>query len=817
MADPVRTPLLGVSGKSRSGPTDGGDSSINAAAIPSRRRSKSSRHLRVTSNRYRVKPPRGLKRRSTDLLESLIGEADLAAGKRAGRPGALEKWEFPGWGVQRAVNSYDERQVPDEDEAHEIKLDQFRATAICGNDITSSCLYVAGLCTASAGKMAPVCLMVVAFLLYLFRGIYGEVVTALPVNGGAYNVLLNTTSKTIASLAACLTLLSYVATGVVSGTDAAIYAKTLWEELNVEIATICLLGFFALLVIWGISDSANVALVMFVGHLTTLLVLIGFCIAYAVKHHDIVADNWHSDFPDIVAGGETIASGNAATALFFGVSSALLGISGFETSANFVEEQAPGVFVKTLRNMWVAVAFFNPVLSLLSLLVMPIDDIYTHQGALLARMGEVTGGSFLRIWVAIDATVVLSGAVLTSFVGVTGLVRRMAMDRCLPQFLLNENSCRKTNHWIVIGFFLVSTSLFLMLRGNVETLSGVYNLAFLAVMSLFAIGCMMLKWKRPKIPRAVRSSYGIIATALTLVWLGLLGNVLRNPKVVQYFVLYFACTTLVVFIMFQRIRILRVMLHASKFIIHNAFQCSKKIESSLTKSLIEIHRNPIVFFAKGSRLTTLNKAVLYVKANEQTHRLCFVHVCKDGDALDPELRKNVHLLDSIYPKLRIDLIVVYGTFGPKVIKWLAKELGIPTNMMFIACPDEKFPFKFDSLGGVRVITNEHARDAPPALPPLVRAHSNTGDGTDDLHLSAAFVSTDSSGKPRNAYDRTITTSISLGQPPAGLGAGAGAGVGASTPLSPGAFSTITDGGGPGSPVHTVVAMASPGDMETKTD
>lgn len=46
----------------------------------------------------------------------------------------------------------------------------------------------------------------------------------------------------------------------------------------------------------------------------------------------------------------------------------------------------------------------------------------------------------------------------------------------------------------------------------------------------------MLKWKRPRIPRAVRASYVGIVVALILVTLGLLGNVLRNPKVVQYFV-----------------------------------------------------------------------------------------------------------------------------------------------------------------------------------------------------------------------------------------------------------------------------------------
>lgn len=71
------------------------------------------------------------------------------------------------------------------------------------------------MCVA-AGVMAPVALLLVSLMLYLFRSVYGEVGTALPMNGGAYNCLLNTTSKFTASMAAALTLLSYVATGTVS-------------------------------------------------------------------------------------------------------------------------------------------------------------------------------------------------------------------------------------------------------------------------------------------------------------------------------------------------------------------------------------------------------------------------------------------------------------------------------------------------------------------------------------------------------------------------------------------------------------------------
>lgn len=125
-------------------------------------------------------------------------------------------WEFPGWGTAERIDDLDTgpsgRTYFD---LHMIdKLGEWKATAICGNDITSSCLYVVALCSVYAGPFAPLALGLVALVLYLFRKIYSEVGTALPLNGGAYNALLNTTTKAKASVAACLTLLSYIATAV---------------------------------------------------------------------------------------------------------------------------------------------------------------------------------------------------------------------------------------------------------------------------------------------------------------------------------------------------------------------------------------------------------------------------------------------------------------------------------------------------------------------------------------------------------------------------------------------------------------------------
>lgn len=111
------------------------------------------------------------------------------------------------------------------------KLSQFPATAICGNDITSSCLYVSALTIVYAGQYAWLALLIVSGVLFLFRKIYGEVVGALPLNGGAYNVLLNTTSKSNASIAACLTILSYMATAVISASEAMNYLHSLFSSI----------------------------------------------------------------------------------------------------------------------------------------------------------------------------------------------------------------------------------------------------------------------------------------------------------------------------------------------------------------------------------------------------------------------------------------------------------------------------------------------------------------------------------------------------------------------------------------------------------
>ncbi len=204
-------------------------------------------------------------------------------------------------------------------------------------------------------------------------------------NGGTYTLLLNTTNKRFAAAAAGLTFfhmrqLRWSAPPTRCTTDIDTFAG-----LNVFLATFGVLGFFALLNILGLEESSVVALVIFVPTSPRS--------AYWRCRHRR-CDVASSDVPFQLGLPPLPSVGHA---LFFGFAAAMLGVSGFESSANFIEQQKRGVFPKTLRNMWITVIVFNPLISLLSFGLLPLATVQSGPPDLLARMGERTIGRCVRV------------------------------------------------------------------------------------------------------------------------------------------------------------------------------------------------------------------------------------------------------------------------------------------------------------------------------------------------------------------------------------------------------------------------------------
>jgi amino acid transporter len=576
-----------------------------------------------------------------------------------------------------------------EGEAQKKRLGPWYATAICGNDITSSCLYVSAIATVYAHALAPVALLIVGGILYLYRKIYTEVVEALPLNGGAYNCLLNSTRKFTASVAACFTLLSYLATAVISAKTAAEYLDNLVPWLPPMEVTAVILIAFAALTIMGITESARVALVIFVIHLVTLVIFVVFCLPPIWTSQKTFLVNWNAlrfevDWPK---------------ALFLGVSAAMLGVSGFESSANFVEQQRTGVFRLTLRNMWLAVTVFNPLIALLALGLLPVPEIAVHQDDLLSQIGARVGGPYLHHLIVVDAFLVLSGAVLTSFVGVTGLVHRMTLDQCFPQFFLKTNR-RGTYHRIVLGFMILCISILYITRGKLLSLAGVYTISFLSVMTLFGIGNILLKVNRKELKRTYRASWSTVLLGVLATTVGVIGNVIIDYRFLLYFAVYFVPAVSLVLLMYGRIAILKTVL----VLINEAFERLFVWRSTVIDKITDITNIRMVLFVRGGNLYRLSKAFEYITQNELSQKITVIHLYTTfNQKEEDEISESLEIMEELHPGLKIDYIAKNGLFGPAAVEEISQELNVPKNNIFIGAPEEKHRFSVEDLGGVRVI------------------------------------------------------------------------------------------------------------------
>ena len=426
---------------------------------------------------------------------------------------------------------------------HKQRLTPFQSTSIAGNDLLGSVLYTTGIVCAACGQLGPIAMLLAVIALLPFRSIFKENGLALPLNGGVYVNMLNATSKIAATFAVSCSLISYSATAVVSAASCTSYAQGAFGDFPLQVVSVAVLALFAGLVLLGIKDSANVAAAIFGVHLITLVVLMVACVVEIGRNGGAMfAQNWSNPLPN--AGSD----GYVALDLWLGFSVSLLGLTGFETAINYVEEAGPfdrpdhttvaggeqfmeqqattapppppppplprtvSVFEKTMNNMYWLVLAVNPTMVLLAVGTTDLATIVANPNNILSVIGKRVGGQWLSLMVSIDAVLVLSGGVLTAYVGVAGLIKQLAHDRCLPRFLTSTNETFQTNHWIILSFFLLCTTLYLATSGDVTILSGVFSLAFLMVLLSFALANMILKVNRPRLPRPLEASWPVVLT-----------------------------------------------------------------------------------------------------------------------------------------------------------------------------------------------------------------------------------------------------------------------------------------------------------------
>ena len=128
-----------------------------------------------------------------------------------------------------------------------------------------------------------------------------------------------------------------------------------------------------------------------------------------------------------------------------------------------------------------------------------------------------------------------------------------------------------------------------------------------------------------------------------------------------------------------------------------------KTDRNILSIIEEINSQEFVYFTKNDDVETLNKVLMYIQKNEHTKKLKVVTATKNGTLITPQFRNDIDVVDREYPLIKIEFIELNETFSPELIHKLSEEWNIPINFMFIASPGNRFPFKVEELGGVRLI------------------------------------------------------------------------------------------------------------------
>ena len=176
-----------------------------------------------------------------------------------------------------------------------------------------------------------------------------------------------------------------------------------------------------------------------------------------------------------------------------------------------------------------------------------------------------------------------------------------------------------------------------------------------------------------------------------------------SPSNLEVFLDYFIPSIIFITTMLNRTLLLKFLLN----VIHTLFDPIRvmviKTDKNISNTINKINAQEFVFFTKGDNIASLNKVMLYIIKNEHTKKIKIVLALDKGQVVPQTLPQEIEFLGKEYPEIKIEFVVVDGKFTPELIQQLSTKWNIPINFMFIGSPSDKFPYKIEELGGVRLI------------------------------------------------------------------------------------------------------------------
>lgn len=386
-------------------------------------------------------------------------------------------------------------------EAHTKKhLGWFISAGIVGADIGTSVFYSTGILFPIVGYLSPLFVLATCLAMWIFKRTYEEGLAMSPRNGGAYSIILRSLGRRAAVAAGALTFVSYLATAAVSSLAGSYYISSLFSS-SPPLSMIVLVSFipilfFGFLNTKGIKEPAKIVTGIASFHFVFLMFISLWSLIYLIfNFNELDLSKFLRLFPE----GEKKISWHL---LAYGFASAFLGITGFESAAQIIEElKMPRIktLEKLYRTVILAVSFTAPFISFFCLALLTPEELNDNLNYLLSGLTEKIGGAGLKTVLVVNASLTLFAATNTSLVGFVGLAATMAKNGNLPQLFLKRILHRHPGWegypYIILPFVIITMGMSAFIAGDVKIGAQVYGIAFLGVMVSFAVGALIMRNK----------------------------------------------------------------------------------------------------------------------------------------------------------------------------------------------------------------------------------------------------------------------------------------------------------------------------------
>ncbi|KDQ14961.1 hypothetical protein BOTBODRAFT_65898 [Botryobasidium botryosum FD-172 SS1] len=608
---------------------------------------------------------------------------------------------FAGWGSMSYVELTPAELTPRAPPKVSL-MGQLRASSISGNGVVGSVFYAFPAVAAASLVFSPLSLLVACLLLTVFRPLFLELAGAIRLNGANYVYLLQTSGKAMGMVGAAATLLDAIATSTVSAATAANYIHGEFPGMPITEAAlaVCFLVALSLVALFSLRESSGFTLSITIIHLITMTALfLASIIAWAHTGSDILRANWSLRPQGTV---------HILRAIFDGICIGFLGVTGFECTPSYVQAIRPDAYPAVLRNLLISATVLNAPLMLVVFALLPSEVILGGANVLsiLASVAAGSSGRWLRWWVVVDCVLVLGGGVLAGVFTACGLLERLAKDRVIPQTFLRTMPLTGSAYVSVLAFLALSLLVYASSGLNLAVISGMFSITFLFVMGLYAVSAILLKVNADRLPRQYRARMSTALLALAVTIIVLFGNVVRQPITIGLFAAYFFAILLTFFVFRTQVQLAQGLMWLSTHLSPPAVLTNwipwkaTSYEKAVAGWIQKLRKNTICVWVKTHDIHVLLSALLYVKRNESTARVIFVHAYSAVEQIPAELDANSRILDEAFPDTTIDLVFLNGTFGPTLVNAASIKLAVDHSQMLMFCPGQDH---LSDYGGVRIM------------------------------------------------------------------------------------------------------------------